>query len=96
MLLLRRNRPDCSGVLLYGEGKKGHVAGSFYCLRQLALVFRAVSGDPPGHDLSPLAHIFPELFHIFVIDMLYFIHAEETYLGASFATPASAPASGAA
>jgi hypothetical protein len=28
--------------------------------------------------------------------MLYFVHAEETYLGASFASPAAASASGAA
>ncbi len=42
------------------DWKQGDISGPFYGFRDLALMFRAVAGNPSGNDLASLAYEEPK------------------------------------
>lgn len=61
--------------------------GSFDSFRQLALVRRADSADPPGQNLSPFRDKMTEEFRILVIYIGYFFGAKFTHSLAPYTEP---------
>ena len=61
-------------------GKKSHLTSSLDSYGELSLVKSAGAGNTSGEDLSSLGDELSELSYILVIDLAYFILAEDTNL----------------
>ena len=65
-------------VQLVGNvGEKCHLASSLNSYSELSLVKSAVAGNTSGEDLSSLGNELSELCYILVIDLGYFVLAED-------------------
>ena len=58
-------------------GKKCHLASSLDSSSKLSLVKSASAGNTSGEDLSALGNEFSELCDILVINLVYFVLAED-------------------
>ena len=68
-------------ILLVGYvGKKCHLASSLDSCGKLSLMKSASAGNTSGEDLSALGNEFSELCDILVIDLVYFVLAEDANL----------------
>ncbi len=61
-----------------GKWKNGNIARPLNSDRHFSLVFRAVSRDPSGNDLSPLGYEVSENPRILIVDIQFLIGAEPT------------------
>ena len=61
-------------------GKKCHLASSLDSSSELSLVKSASAGNTSGENLSALGNEFSELNNILVIDLVYFVLAEDANL----------------
>ena len=61
-------------------GKKCHLASSLDSCGKLSLMKSASAGNTSGEDLSALGNEFSELCDILVIDLVYFVLAEDANL----------------
>src|SRR5690606_6183861 len=64
-------------------GKQRHLASALDAYGQLALMMRAVSGDPARQDLGPLGQESAQPTYLFVVDHFDFVAADRAHLAAS-------------
>src|SRR6266496_1837231 len=63
-------------ALANGVGKQRHLAGVLDRRRDVALVLGAVARDPPGADLTAVAHELSQQIHVLVVDVVLLVSAE--------------------
>ena len=60
----------------YGKGQQGNRSGPFHGKCQRPLVFGAISGDSPRHDLAPFGDEIPQGMGVLVVYLQIGIRAE--------------------
>src|SRR5215216_7032458 len=65
-----------SDLLSNGVGEQGHLPGVLDGGGDVALVLGAVSGDPAGADLAPVAHELAQQVDVLVVDVVLVVGAE--------------------